>query len=286
MKKLTIEQKAKAYDEAIKRGLDYIRHTPATEMVTRQDIFEAIFPEFKESEDEKLRKEMLQIAKESEDSFYMVLTPNKRETLIALLEKQGQQKEINLDKILKHYPRETELYSPLYGKLWLAEVDEEWGIITCYKHPLGKGCTRAILKQEDTVFFYSNGTTGLPDFSVSDECMLFLYDSEKQGKQNSTWSEEDEENRKNCIFWLEQAQKYFKQDKDLIYEDKWLIKYIDWLKSIGPYNRQKPSDEQKRICREVYADILSAKGFNLATINSELKRLEEQLDNTVNNHKI
>jgi hypothetical protein len=89
MKELTIEQKAKAYDEAIQRGLDYIRHTPATEMVTRQDIFEAIFPEFKEPEDEKLRKEMLQIAKESEDSFYMVLTPNKRETLIAWLEKQG-----------------------------------------------------------------------------------------------------------------------------------------------------------------------------------------------------
>ena len=231
MKELTIEQKAQAYDKAIQRGLDYIRHTPATEMVTRQDIFEAIFPEFKESEDEKLRKEMLQIAKESEDSFYMVLTPKKKETLISLLEKQGQQKEIDLAEILKHYPRETELYSPLYGKLWLAEVDEEFGIITCYKHPLDEGCTRAILKQEDTVSFYSNGTTGLPDFSVSDECILFLYDSEKQGKQ-------------------------------------------------------KLSDEQKRICREVYADILSAKGFDLATINSELKRLEEQLDNTVNNHKI
>ena len=121
------------------------------------------------------------------------------------------------------------MYSPLYGKLWLAEVDEEFGIITCYKYPLDEGCTRAILKQEDTVSFYSNGTTGLPDFSVSDECILFLYDSEKQGKQ-------------------------------------------------------KPSDEQKRICREVYADILSAKGFDLATINSELKRLEEQLDNTVNHH--
>ena len=52
----TIEEKAKAYDEAIKRGLDYIRHTPATEMVTRQDIFEAIFPELAESEEEKIKK--------------------------------------------------------------------------------------------------------------------------------------------------------------------------------------------------------------------------------------
>ena len=99
------------------------------------------------------------------------------------LEKQGKQKEINLVEILKHYPKETELYSPLYGKLWLAEVDEEHEIITCYKHPLSEGDVRAILEQEDTVSFYSNGTTGLPDFSISKDCMLFLYDSEKQGRQ-------------------------------------------------------------------------------------------------------
>ena len=221
MKELSAIEKAKLYDKVIKRG---------NSLLSCNELGNAwvykLLPELKESEGEKLRKEMLQIAKESEDSFYLVLTPKKKETLISLLEKQSQQKEIDLAEILKHYPRETELYSPLYGKLWLAEVDEEFGIITCYKHPLDEGCTRAILKQEDTVSFYANGTTGLPDFSVSDECMLFLY------------------------------------------------------------NRQKPSDEQKRICREVYADILSAKGFDLATINSELKRLEEQLDNTVNNHKI
>lgn len=109
-----------------------------------------------------------------------------------LLETQGERKpvggneretEINLVEILKHYPRETELYSPLYGKLWLAEVDEEHEIITCYKHHLDEGCTRAILEQEDTVSFYSNGTIGLPDFNVSEDCMLFLYGREKQGEQ-------------------------------------------------------------------------------------------------------
>lgn len=46
-------------------------------------------------------------------------------------------------------------------------------------------CARAVLEQEDTVSFYSNGTTGLPDFSVSKDCMLFLYDIEKQGEKSS-----------------------------------------------------------------------------------------------------
>ena len=176
------------YERKYKESLERARKIENREPIDVPDgtsIPVAIFPELYESEEEKLRKEMLQIAKESEDSFYMVLTPKKKEMLISLLEKQGQQKEINLDKILKHYPRETELYSPLYGKLWLAEVDEVFGIITCYKHPLDEGCTRAILKQEDTVSFYSDGTTRLPDFSVSDECMLFLYDSEKQGEQKT-----------------------------------------------------------------------------------------------------
>jgi hypothetical protein len=58
------------------------------------------------------------------------------------------------------------------------------------------------------------------------------------------------------------------------------------LKTLKQTTTWKPSEEQIKVCKEVYADILSAKGFDLATINSELKRLEEQLDNTVNNHKI
>jgi hypothetical protein len=127
---------------------------------------------------------MMGLSLKEASEYFIPINPF-NEYVVAWLEKRSQQKEINLAEILKHYPRETELYSPLYGKLWLAEVDEEFGIITCYKHPLDEGCTRAILKQEDTVSFYSDGTTGLPDFSVSDECMLFLYDSEKQGEQKT-----------------------------------------------------------------------------------------------------
>lgn len=62
----------------------------------------------------------------------------------------------------------------MYGDLWLAEIDEESGIITCYLYPLHKGCDRAIIEQEPTVSFFSDGTTGLPNFDVSKECMLFL----------------------------------------------------------------------------------------------------------------
>jgi hypothetical protein len=85
---MTTEQKAKAYDEAIKRGLDYIRHTPATEMVTRQDIFEAIFPEFKEPKDEKIRKSIIELVKQSSE----VLNKQNQKDMITWLENQGKQK--------------------------------------------------------------------------------------------------------------------------------------------------------------------------------------------------
>lgn len=86
MKELTIEQKAQRYDEAIKKARQLCDYPTSKPFISDlQDLF----PELAESEDEKIRKEMLQIAKESEDSFYMVMTPNKRERLIAWLEKQG-----------------------------------------------------------------------------------------------------------------------------------------------------------------------------------------------------
>ena len=61
MKELSIEEKAQRYDEAIKRGLDCIIQTQATEMVTRQDILDEIFPELKYIEDEKIRKDLKEL---------------------------------------------------------------------------------------------------------------------------------------------------------------------------------------------------------------------------------
>ena len=168
----------KAYKEALER---------AKEMYVLPDdraAMEYIFPELKESEDERIRKEIIQYLQRTNAGYCN--SDYNYKAWISWLERQGEQKEINLVEILKYYPRETKLYSPLYGKLWLAEVDEEHEIITCYKHQLDEGCVRAILEQEDTVSFYSNGTTGLPDFSVSKDCMLFLYDIEKQGEQKLT----------------------------------------------------------------------------------------------------
>lgn len=82
---------------------------------------------------------------------------------------------VNVADKLRGKPRETKLYSPMYGDVWLADVEGEGddAIITCYVRELEEGCTRADLFQEDTISFWSNGKTSNADCSVTDRCMLY-----------------------------------------------------------------------------------------------------------------
>ena len=56
MKELTIEQKAKAYDKAVERAKEWFN---PEEPDSYTCIVESIFPELKESEDKRIRKEIV-----------------------------------------------------------------------------------------------------------------------------------------------------------------------------------------------------------------------------------
>ena len=89
----SIEEKAKAYDEAIKRIEDIKTGKCEITFMFTEDLFEHIFPELKESEDERTRKEII---------TFIVTTPKERNNhkkWIAWLEKQGEQKTV--DEIAK-----------------------------------------------------------------------------------------------------------------------------------------------------------------------------------------
>ena len=88
MKELSIEEKAKAYDEAIERANElYDEH--------ERDIALLIFPELKESEDEKIRKVLLNDFKNNCSEYYCEGV--NRDMIIAWLEKQGKQR--SADKV-------------------------------------------------------------------------------------------------------------------------------------------------------------------------------------------
>jgi hypothetical protein len=80
---MTQEEKAKAYDEAIKRAKE-----AAEKGMVSHNFVSDIFPELAESEDEKIRKALIEVVKESSE----ILEKKNQERMIAWLEKQGEQK--------------------------------------------------------------------------------------------------------------------------------------------------------------------------------------------------
>ena len=81
---MTQEEKAKAYDEAIKRAKQlYVDGMP---QISRNTT-EYIFPELKESEDERIRKALIRFHKSTID-----VDGIKGKDIIAWLERQGEQK--------------------------------------------------------------------------------------------------------------------------------------------------------------------------------------------------
>lgn len=87
MKELTIEEKAKAYDEALERA-KAINDEKDVDVESGTTICEYIFPELKESEDEKIKKEIISILRNT----YWTSNRNRFNELVAWFEKQDEQK--------------------------------------------------------------------------------------------------------------------------------------------------------------------------------------------------
>lgn len=128
MKELSIEEKAKRYDIA----LDKIKRLLGTGSNCSREELEYVFPELAESEDERIRKELIEYIKDQQSSFisapdcrdkYEEEENNKYNSWIAWLEKQGEQKpaewhredEQNLNACLGYIPDE-------FLRRWLMDV--------------------------------------------------------------------------------------------------------------------------------------------------------------------
>ena len=96
---MTQEEKAKAYDEAIKvikSNLDALNEITETgaNIVNIQSIrncFYRAFPELRESEDERIRKELIEHIKANECADYVLFKKFSPDDVIAWLEKQSEQ---------------------------------------------------------------------------------------------------------------------------------------------------------------------------------------------------
>jgi len=97
MKELSTEEKARRYDEALEGAKEW-RNTPNSDnrLTYTNRVIEEIFPELKESEDEKIRKELIKWFEEFPDLIWRGHNKNK---VLAWLEKQGEEASMKVYRV-------------------------------------------------------------------------------------------------------------------------------------------------------------------------------------------
>lgn len=90
MKELTVEQKAKRYDEAIERAKEFKEHLLEINEKDYADEMDYVFPELAESDDEKIRKALIDYFRWNPNSQLLNEFTNRE--VFAWLEKQGKQR--------------------------------------------------------------------------------------------------------------------------------------------------------------------------------------------------
>lgn len=98
MKELSIEEKAKRYDEAIERGKQILNTPYTAHWDIMKEVVEHILPELKESKDERFKEELKEVLDECLNVRPQIVEEKQYIRLIAWLEKQGEHTNF-LDKI-------------------------------------------------------------------------------------------------------------------------------------------------------------------------------------------
>lgn len=207
---MTTEEKAKAYDEAIEK-IKYVMDRGVEPILNKADL-QSIFPELRESEDERIRKELIEFIKIklklAEESEYKT---EDWKRWIAWLEKQ---------KGIEWKPSKDEM-DVLYALCYITNTidDRKDAILTKLYQDL---------KRE---FF--NG--------ASYENMFPKEEKQKEQKP-AKWSEED---RLRLIRICADVEDFFPYNKETNKE------IARWIKSLRPQNHWKPSKKQLHSLRQV-----------------------------------
>ena len=242
MKELSIEEKAKRYDEALKIINDYyqkIKYSSLSNASTDREVLEKAFPELKESEGERIRKELLEHCKNQAEPY--IQSGNKCpqiQSWIAWLEKQGEQKpawgeedEYTLGETIQHLEELIRIDKAKHCGCDVQYYQRDIDWLKSLKDRVGYEVDCTTTKEwseEDENRF--NNLCWLIDKSDENELTKngfknWLKDRAlPQPKQE--WSEEDEKHRLNCLSYFNMIEK-----TSPYYED-----YL-WLKSLRNNNK-------------------------------------------------
>lgn len=211
MKELTIQEKAERYNKAYKVAENIHKCSSNPAEIKRM---EQIFPELKESEGEKIRKEIIDFI-----DTKTIDSDERRNKWFSYLEKQGE----SIDKITQRARTEKQ-------RVILTETNGEANI---------DWDTRSI---QDVKLLLEYGLDYIKKLENQGEQKSFDYENANIPQKDSTWSEEDKH-------WMQKVID-FMNHPDLIKATPTLAKdTINWLKSlkeiVQPQSKQEWSEEDE-----------------------------------------
>ena len=221
----------KKYNEALERARNWCEELPMN-----NGMLKDIFPELRESEDERIRKAIVHLLEVASEAYLVEATGFKKEQFLSYLEKQKEQKPAKWEdwKDKTHIP-----YCSSEPE-W-SEEDEHW-LKLCI------GELQSFWKfKEDKLFCKKKEKEDWRDGLVS-----WLKSLHPQSKQR--WSEEDEKMLANLRSTLSNL-----SVRGLI-KKVTEQKYSAWLKSLRP---QKKEDLPKWLVDEDYDEKIDGKDFSL-----------------------
>ena len=247
---MTQEEKAKAYDEAIER----YKAKQEYECQKVHEFIEYLFPELKESEDERIRKEIIDII-DSYDVAHLKAAglPSRIPKYIAWLEKQGKNN-MGISEATK-----KELEDNL-NKALEKETAESWNEFLDEQNPADK--VEPKFKAGDRVIGIVSGM----QYYITDVCddcyytesgctiMFYAQDNFELSKQNPAWSEEDKKMSRfigNAITAADASEYLGSKGLQVIDAHVWLENLKD---RVQPQPKQEWSEED----RLHYMNVLEA----------------------------
>lgn len=298
MKELSKEEKAKAYDEAKARMSKAFNDNRCT-----IGFMNEIFPELKESEDERIRKSIIHLVKKSYEQGGYALHKDESEKMLAWLETQGEQKPVVPKFIVGDTVRAKTMndfvftikditdkqYIDTNGGKFDIEGQDHLELVEQKPVELPNGddygidglwhAQRILEKTLGNVEGYQSD-----DGILEHECAISAVN--ELSKQKPTWSKEDEEAIGEAIIALEAM--YNPDEPERRYAGYTLTfdKAAERLKSLRHQNRWKPSEKQIKDLESVINDLdrmHNAVSYidnhtkkNLIKILEQLKKLREE----------
>ena len=243
MKELSIEQKAKAYDEGIEKLRRYL--DGFSDRISPRKDLEVIFPELRELEYEKIRKAILGLT--YIDGIEPILTKCSitKQDIRAWLEKQAEQKPMKT--CAEYYNKDKGLKMPE-----LSVFQNKLADILMYREYDGPGETEDDIAKGRLEY-------ELAAIRLSEELLPLA-----QKEQKPAWSEEDKKNLEKTIWYVENP-------APMVVKDSMLV---EWLKSLRPQKQWKPTEEQMNTLELAISDYENGGTYEiLSGLLEQLKAL-------------